>query len=388
MKPAYSIPKLVKYDDLKKTWYVYFRYNGKVIKFTKDINRLKSKKERIFYGEALAKATLQRLKEGWIPVGLEPAVPEAKSMNLYQALLFAMDKKQPDLAPKTFADYNCTIRFCKDALNSLNMAMLPIKEVKRVHIKTILENIKTSRKWSNKAYNKGLHHIQAILSELLQWDILEDNPAHKIKPLPVEDTFANRPPTPDEHTKIKAELEKNHPYYMVFMATLHDTGIRPVELTRITLSMIDVNKRLIFMPARITKNRKKPRTVQISNALWPYLAMYVTPGFPEDWYLFGSDRISGRGNEGSFEDFIPGPTQLKRDTSTTRWRRIVKLGLGIDVNQYAYKHFGADNKYRAGIDIEAISNMFGHQSVDTTRIYARAVQGQYFNQIKENSPGF
>ena len=86
MKPIYSVPKLVKYVDLSKPWYVYFRYNKKLFKYTNDINRIKDYKKRLFAGQALAKAYLDRLKEGWNPLVPDLEDIEGKGMTFYQAL--------------------------------------------------------------------------------------------------------------------------------------------------------------------------------------------------------------------------------------------------------------------------------------------------------------
>lgn len=169
MLPNYSIPKLIKYSaESKKQWYVYFRYNGKVIKQTKGINKIKDLKKRLIAGEQLAKAFLERLKEGWNP--LIPNLQEIEGTNLtfYQALEFSIEKKSTQICAKTLSGYKCTMRFCKEAVRELDLAYLPIADTKRVHIKTIMETMHKQRKWSNAAYNKNLGHLQAILSELLQ----------------------------------------------------------------------------------------------------------------------------------------------------------------------------------------------------------------------------
>jgi hypothetical protein len=54
-----------------------------------------------------------------------------------------------------------------------------------------------TNKWTNKSHNKHLNHLKA-LKELIQWEIIETNPAFNIKNLPVEETIAHTPPTDDE----------------------------------------------------------------------------------------------------------------------------------------------------------------------------------------------
>ena len=51
----YTIPMLKSHDDLTKSWYVWFSYNGKLIKKSGEINRIKNAKQRMNAGLMLAK---------------------------------------------------------------------------------------------------------------------------------------------------------------------------------------------------------------------------------------------------------------------------------------------------------------------------------------------
>jgi integrase len=107
---------------------------------------------------------------------------------------------------------------------------------------------------------------------------------------------------------------------------------------------------------------------------------------PNDYYLFGSFREPGKGNIGKFNDFIPGPTKMNRDTATRRWETIVKKGLGISMNLYAMKHLGADRKILAGLEIDSLRELYGHTSRLMTEKYARVVKEVHRKNILENSP--
>ena len=68
-----------------------------------------------------------------------------------------------------------------------------------------MEKAKEERNWANNAFNKHLNHLKAILSELIQWDIIESNPAHKINNLEVSESNANSPASVQEIEIIKTE---------------------------------------------------------------------------------------------------------------------------------------------------------------------------------------
>lgn len=388
----YSIPKLVKYNDLNKTWYVFFRYrlpngNLKVIKTTGDINlEYKTYASRLAAGEALAEYYHNRLKSGWNPLITE--IKEADKHSLAGALELALEKKKKHVASITFKNYRNTLKFAVKAISGLNLMELPIKDVRRVHVKKILEVIADERDWGGKAYNKALTHLQALFTELLQWDIIEYSPADKIRKMDEEESDDKVYLTDRERIILKKYLTENHHNFWKFLMMIYHCGLRPVEITRITIGMIDFKNRIIKMPVGTGKKRTKKRIVAITGEMWSYLAPILALNYPKDYYLFGSDRIPGRGNEGKYPDFVPGKTQLKRDTATKRWKRLVIDGLSINVRMYALKDMGANDKLLSGVSLETIQKQMGHSEKKTTEIYATISHKLSVQEIQQKSPNF
>ncbi|AWG25983.1 tyrosine-type recombinase/integrase [Flavobacterium kingsejongi] len=386
MNSIFTVPKLVSYREPDKQWFIFFRYQGKLIKYKKGINYIKNFKERSLAANALKSALYQKLKQGW-----NPLVPEIEaldqSMTLIQAIHFALEKKKPFLAPKSYSGYKCTVNFIEAAIISLKQHNLLINDVKRVHIKTIIEQARKQRSWSNNAYNKHLNQLKAILSELIQWDIIENNPAFKINNLPVAETRSNIPASSAQQSIIRDSLQKNHPDFYLFIITIFHTGIRPHEILLITLEMVDLKNNQIILPHEITKTQKE-RIVPINQHLKLYFELLNLHQYPKDYYLFGSYREATKGNLGKHDDFIPGPTKIKRDTATRRWEKLVKKGLGIDANMYSNKHAGANAKILAGIDLDALRELYGHTSKLMTTKYATVIKQVNRQQIMEKSPEF
>jgi integrase len=383
----FTVPKVVKYDDLNKSWYVFFRYKGKLCRYKKGINYVLNYNKRLIEANSLKNALHVRLKTGWNPL-IPDAFETGSEMNLLQALDFALEKKKDTLAPKTYLDYRGSVKFVKTAIVALNLNYIPVVDTKRVHVKTILEKIKLQRKASNNSYNKYLDHFRAVLSELIQWDIIPINPANNIKNLPVAESRANIPATPEQHKIIKNHLQSQYSNFYNFIVTIFHTGIRPEEILKIQLSMIDLSKFEIVLPSEITKTNKE-RIVPINKHLLEVYKSMDFENLPKQFYLFGSFRESGKGNAGIKLDFISGPTKIKRDTATKRWNTIVKVGLGFqEVNMYSNKHAGANAKILAGMDLDALRELYGHTSKLMTTKYATVVKEVYRKQIMENSPDF
>lgn len=151
--------------------------------------------------------------------------------------------------------------------------------------------------------------------------------------------------------------------------------------------MIDYDKRHIILPATITKNGNE-RTVPINDSLWNYLEPILNKKYPKDYFVFGSGRPSGEGNRGKHRDFIPGPTQLKRDTATKRWEKLIKIDLSIQVNLYSMKKAGANAKIKAGMSTRTLKELYGHSSELTTEIYITDLQSIMHQEIKRIAPSF
>lgn len=382
-KSIHTQPKLCK---ASQGWYVYFRYNKKLFRYKFGINYIKDLNAREKEANALIAALKRKLSRGWNPMIAE--IPElGNDMSLVDAIKFCLSKKKDTLATKSFLGYSCTSRFIIKSIDALNLTYIDIKDVKRAHIRAIIDHAKKRNNWSNKARNKHLNYLKAILSELIDFDIIEFNPAHKIKNLKVMDSRSNITPTPKEHARIKECLSNDHPNFYIFILTLFHTGIRPNEILQIKLEMIDLVKQEIILPPEITKTGKE-RIVPINDHLADHFRSIDIQIYPDGFYLFGSYREPGKGNVGKYLDFIPGPTRIKTDTATNRWKRIVKKGLGIQVNMYAYKHAGANAKILAGIDLDVLRELYGHNSKLMTMRYAKVVKEVYRNEIIKKSPKF
>ncbi len=379
----YTDPKI---SNTGSSWYVHFRYEGKQFRYKMNLNRIPDLEERQKGFEKLCKWLHSKLKNDWNP-NIPDVISQKSDLYLIEALRFALDKKKDSISKKTISGYTGTINFLESAVKTIGLSSLKIADTKRIHIKLIIEQATKERKWSNKAHNKHLNHFKAILSELIQWDVIEQNPAFTVKNLPVSDADANTPASDQDVIRIKNLLQEHHFNFYIFVITIFHTGIRPEEILQIRLSMLDLESAQIILPPEITKTNKK-RIVPINQHLLEYYKKMGTEDLPDDYFLFGSFRPEGFGNRGKFADFIPAPTHLKRDTATKRWERLIKIGLGINMNMYAMKHLGANKKILAGLDIDSLRELYGHSSKLMTEKYATVVKELHRKEILDKSPDF
>lgn len=58
------------------------------------------------------------------------------------------------------------------------------------------------------------------------------------------------------------------------------------------------------------------------------------------------------------------------------------------MNLYAMKHYGADKKILAGMNMDSLRELYGHSSKLMTEKYAKIIKEVYRKDILDNSPDF
>lgn len=401
---TYTTPQLCHYDyNLNRPWFVWFDITNQVTgetvrkQFRGDINGFKTKKERIAEGNALADYWQKELEDGWSPFKNE--VPVLKNMTLEAAIDFAFSKCK--LAKKSMSCYKTTVERFKKAGKALRIIGLPLKMIERKHIKLILDKMLIDNKLSNSAYNKYLGYIKAVLSKLVEYEVIENNPCTSIKTLKVAETFKYVPYTEEEKKKIRDHLFINYYRYFILLMVIYHTGIRPKEVLALKIKDIDFKKKKItIIPDIEAENSKtlKVRKIPVNKHLMLFFREMELENYPPSYYVFGSPYKSGQGNRGSkpkglsgvehYDYFKPSEVKIKRDTITRLWNKAVRKELKIDKYQYAMKHTGANEKIMAGLDVDALVELYGHSSKLMTRKYITDIQEINAKKIIELSPDF
>lgn len=373
MKNSWTTPKLKSFPlETDKEWYVWFRFNG-ILKFVKTgLNKIQDFSERLEEGNALAEVLEEKLKSGWIPVKTKAIIPR-DSLTLSEALDFGLQKKKLSLTEDSLKDYRCAVNFFKSASKKLAVDKIPISSCERYHVKLVMDEIQQKRNWTNKNYNKNLGYIQAIFTELVEWEHLKSNVVRDIRAKKEDKTEGYIQPTQVQKKLIFDHLKQIDFHFYIFCCIEYYLGIRPKEILLLKCGDIDIeNKRIRILPQDAKDNSY--RYVPI---LKPVLNLFSKLDLSnKNHYLIGRPKSYGC-RFFKHEYFCPNPFPIKRDTATRKWKEYIIDGLGINVKCYSLKHSGANAKLKAGMDMETISRMFGHSDEKMTEIYA-----DYINQIR------
>lgn len=338
--------------------------------------RYKRKKQ----AAATANVLWEALNDNWNPLidrypDFRRKKPEAIPINFTDALEKALQIKKSTLSKFSCYDYVGSVRFIKKAASALGISFSFIKELKRLDIREIINKAKELNKWSVKSRNKHLTILKSLLSVLVDEDMLDFNPAAKIKNDPEEETIGYKRLTNDEKERIADHLLLQAPDFFEYLMFIYDDGIRRKETLLLRIRDFNLATKEINIRPEVAK-MKRGRIVPITETLLQILLRRQIWNYPPDYFLFSNNK------------FLPGPVVYHPNTPTTWWKKMVIQGLNIDCKMYSLKHKGADDKIMAGIDLDVLRTLYGHRSKQMTEIYARAVKGKYNQQIIDKAPVF
>jgi integrase/recombinase XerD len=230
---------------------------------------------------------------------------------------------------------------------------------------------------------KRLCTIKGLTRFLKEHDYLVHDPGALVKfpkkPKSLPRAILNEP---DVKKLLKApDRHSNRGYRnMVILELLYDTGIRRAEIADIRLSDIDLDGGYLLI--RGTGN--KERVVPVSNRVCTLLRNYLLAVRPS--FLKGSDSgalFLNRWGEKMHGQGI--------------WE-VVRLCAGLSkvktkVTPHALRHTCATHMLRNGAPVRHIQEMLGHESLETTQIYAhvtindlKEVHARYHPSNKETTP--
>lgn len=362
-------------QNLNEKWYVYIYHNSKIIKkIYTGINKFTTFEDRMVKAESLKKFIEKEITDGWNP----HTKKNTTGLTLFEALDFGLEKKKATLAKGSYGEYSIAVNMFKDYATKEGLKNIPVSHCERSHIKTVLGAIRIGRGWSTMNYNKTLRRLSSIFSELIEWDIVDHNPARDIKPLKEENNGGYEIMSNKEHKAVFTYLKQFHFNYYVFCSIVYYTGIRMGELIRLKCGDFDMDEGIIRINAVNSKSKKIRKVPMIG------LVKELLSGFDlsnEDYIMFGSP-VEGKIHKLVDNYFSPNPYQAKRTYPTHIWKKHVIKGLEVDKKLYSMKHKGGSDKLKAGIDIDTISNIFGHSRVKMTELYADHIKNIRFEKAK------
>lgn len=374
--------------DMKLIWRINYWFYDDNLKQKKQVkimgmNNLESLKQRQDYIKVALKSELEDLQNGYNPIsGVYPDASGSeinKDTGLLDALNYALNKI--DVVHNTWLDIDGALRFMTLAIKDLHYQMLAVQEVKRKHIKDILERcskIKTytdkkgkvrEKKWGSYQYNRYKSYLSILFTEIVDSEIIDSNPVWKIKKKPhlkkIRETT-----TEEERIKIREYTKLNfYPFYR-FLQIFFQSGSRETEM----LNVKKTDVRLSEQKFKITVKKGKKFTEE-----WRTITDLALPFWIEVYNLATSNQyLFSKG-------LVPGDKNIRAEQLTRRWRRHIKNKLDVNADLYSLKYTFLDAIAELGEEsgVKEAQKAAGHSTPVITMIYLHGEEERQHQRKKK-----
>lgn len=310
-----------------------------------------------------------------------------RELNFCDALDFAFIKKRPDWRKKSAQDYSSVIRYLKQAAAMVELHDKKICEFRLPHYRAILDTVKELRKLSAAGYNKYRDYLSGLVKELIQFEIVEINLVHHVKTKQTIKRFAHRPPTKDEQGIIMRKIIKDHYPYYRFLSILYGCTLRPKEITRLKIKHLHKKEHKFIIP--YDEKEENLKTKADREVIIPVWVMDLLMGmnlqnYDPEFYIFSTFN--------KYRSFLPGKKAMHSNSTNRLWKKIVKQGLGLDVNQYSLKKLAGNDMVRLQT-VYGASNLLmmpqhqmGHADQSMTEVYVQEHKEVMNEIIKTKMP--
>lgn len=333
----YIIYKPAKVHRAAKSFFYFSYKNPGTNKFVRyrvygQINRIKDPKDLNEYIKNSLDALNQWLDDGGNPFEQKPVIV-VKNWTVVQGLnFFKQNLPNRGLRKRTQQTYGSVLTFLYAYL-PMNE---PIKELSKIQVNATFRKAYLDKKWSNVTFNNYITLTKAIWNYLIEEEITDNNPV-KVKPLP-ENITKHKYFSDEVFKKIK---EKSPADLLRFIMFLYHTGTRPNEARQLKYEHILRDRKLLFIPASISKNKKDD---------YVPLSEYILKNYKGEGFIF-HEAINYYGRK-----FNELKTELK---------------LSKDHTLYSIKHSRALHLANDGADPYSIMQLFRHSGLHITMAYLR-----------------
>lgn len=343
--------------DLSKEWTIYYRFydpsvrdekgrvKPKMVQARGTINQqttLSGRRRAVH--EALTELQVILKHDGWNPItrqymGFKEAQLPAE-VDPLTPLLEAIQRAAKALvcSRRTREEITSDLNYLEPALKKARLSGMPVGEVRRRHIKMLLNQLaimkpqmdvrsqkgKFMRKgiWTNNTFNRYRKNLSILFEELIEMEATEVNPVLGIKKK--KHAVAKRQILSEEEClRVDAATRAFDEQLWRFIHIFFHSGARESEILRVQGQHVNLKKQVVkylVLKGKGYEWVERP----IKNIVLP-LWKKAMEGCGTDDYLFS-------------KALKPGAGPIRPEQVTRRWKRHIKAKLDITADLYSLKH--------------------------------------------------
>ena len=252
---------------------------------------------------------------------------------------------------------------------SMKVLKIPAKSVTSQDINKYIKYL-FDDDFKSSSVNRKISSIKSYFLFLKKKKYIKDIPTEDI-PIPKQNK--NLPSSMSEKdVEILLSSIKNNSNIEIrdraMVELLYATGVRVSELIGIKFNNIDMNRRVIRIMGKGSKERLIPFGDQAHNAITNYLLVRAKSQAKE---LFLSNRNKG----------------ISRVSFWNRMKvYLKKCNLNSNISPHTLRHAFATHLLNRGADLRSVQMLLGHSDLSTTQIYTHIAKQRLSDILKKHHP--
>lgn len=394
---------------LSKSWYIYYSFRdaetGKLKRMPNikgNVNKLKTKKERVEYLNAMSVALEFLLEKGFNPntnnnieellnkkqseaskgnntsiaipkenIAIPSktiAIPQEniaipETLTIREAFDFALNLKKSTIRDTSYKNFELRVRKFRKSLDENKPITFITKKVINDYLNDVLVNSSARNRNNTRA------DLSSLFQVLEDNEIIADNVVKKINVLK-SNPERNKTYTSEMQKDIYSFLEENDKLLLLFIKFVSYNFLRPIEVCELRIKDIDLIGKRLYL-------RTKNKAVKIK--IIPEILLNDLPdlsNFNPESFLF---TPTGFG-----QDWVTEPNN-KRDYFSKRFKEVVKthFNLNKDYGMYSFRHTFITKLYRemrkTSSQFETKSKLMlvtGHSTMTALEKYLRDIDAE------------
>jgi site-specific recombinase XerD len=355
--------------NLENRWYIIFyvwdiQQRKMVRKRDYSVNNYSTTIERNAFAKQRIKSINELLEDGYhIDANKKSEVVGSveEGTTLEKALRNVLEIKKQTFRQSSYLSFSSTLNCflawtLKNRLSNINVRYLD-----RMHAISFVDHLIVDEQLSGKTINGKISYLKSLFNELIEREIIKENPFVKIKKRKEVKTYQNLAYTDAEITKLKEAIEKKDIELWTFVLFIYYCYLRPIEIRALTMENVNLKTHKIFVPANISKNGKEAY-IDIPS---PFMNFLENTNFFKDKKGLLFKNRNGKA--------------VGKNVMTYRHKTYIdNLTMDNVHTLYSWKHTGVVKAYKAGVDIKSIQRQCRHSSIEMTDNYLKSL-GMYNN---------
>lgn len=350
-------------------YYVRHPIDGQMKKKTIRFNHLKgrfSKTEIIRHMRAVCHQINIDLAAGKNPF-IEAESPKSYHL-LKDAISYFLKIKTREIRPDTVRSYTSFSNILLEWIDKKEMKDCYVISFTKEKATDMMNELLINGNLSNTTWNNYLRFYNILWNWLVENQYCKMNVFETFKKKREERKKREIIPS-DVHNKIVNYCIEKNPYFEIVIHLIRASFIRPKEICNIQIKEIDLDKKVILIPAEKAKTH---------NDRFAYLPDWLIDKFKS---LYNFDRYKP-------EDYListgllPGKKLIDTRYVNKFWAKMrIELKLPMVYQLYSYRDTGITTLENAGIPESVIIKLTDHSSVKMARKYIHEPNQQLINDV-------